>query len=119
MLVRGRGISFLTSASRHLNLVPGNLLDLLGCEPGGVHDVLYGSSHAPHFGPAGGLGILGAEVLAEARQGIPQGSAASPLLAEMLLASALRQLPTGGEVFAYLDNFLVMAKSEQDAVSMT
>ncbi len=106
--------------ARHLNLVPGNLLDLLGCEPGGVHQgIPYGVPHTPHFGPAGGLGILGAQILAEARQGIPQGSAASPLLAEMLLASALRQLPTGGEVFAYLDNFLVMAKSEQNAVSMT
>ncbi len=65
--------------ARHLNLVPGNLLDLLGCEPGGVHQgIPYGVPHTPHF-----------------------------------------QLPAGGEVFAYLDNFLVMAKSKEDAVSMT
>src|SRR6266498_212595 len=104
--------------ARNLNLVPGNLLDLLGGVSGGVHDVPYGSPHTPHFGPACGLGILGAQILAEARRGIPQGSAASPLLAEMLLAPALKQLPTGGKVFAYLDNFLIMAKSEDDAVSM-
>jgi hypothetical protein len=104
--------------ARNLNLVPGNLLDLLGGVSGGVHDAPYGSSHAPHFGPAGGLGIFGAKVLAEARRGIPQGSAASPLLAEMLLALPLKQLPNLGQVFGYLDNFLVMAKSEDDAVSM-
>ncbi len=107
--------------SRHLNLVPGNLLDLLGGMPGGVHEdgSPYGVPHTPYIGPACGLGILVAEVLAEARRGIPQGSAASPLLAEMLLVPTLKQLPAGGEVFAYLDNFLVMAKSKEDAVSMT
>jgi hypothetical protein len=105
--------------SRHLKLVPGNLLDLLGGVSGGVHeDVPYGVPHTPHFGPAGGLGILGAKVLAEARQGIPQGSAASPLVAEMLLSLSLKQLPNMGRVFGYVDNFLIMAKSEADAVSM-
>ena len=69
--------------------------------------------------PACGLGIIGAQILAEARQGIPQGSAASPLLAEMLLALPLKQLPSMGQVFAYVDNFLIMAKSEHDAVSMS
>jgi hypothetical protein len=104
--------------SRHLNLVPGNLLELFGGVSGGVHDgVPYGVPHT-HFGPAGGLGILGAKALAEARQGIPQGSAASPILAETLLALPLKQLPNLGQVFGYLDNFLIMAKSEDDAVSM-
>jgi hypothetical protein len=105
--------------SRHLNLVPGNLLDLLGGMSGGVHEcVPYHAPHTPHIGPASGLGILGAQVLAEARQGIPQGSAASPIVAEMLLALALNQLPNSGKVFGYIDNFLVMGKTEQDAVSM-
>ena len=105
--------------SRHLNLVPGNLLDLFGGMSGGVHDgAPYGVPHTPHVGPAGGLGILGAEVLAEARRGIPQGSAASPIVCEMLLALALNQLPNSGKVFAYIDNFLVMGKTKQDAVSM-
>ncbi len=104
--------------SRHLNLVPGNLLDLFGEEPGGVHHVPHGAPHIPHVGPASDLGFLGAEALAEARQGIPQGSAASPLVAEMLLALPLKQLPKVGLVFGYLDNFLVMATGEDDAVSM-
>ena len=36
--------------------------------------------------------------LADARRGIPQGSAASPILAEMLLAPLLFQIPAGGRV---------------------
>jgi hypothetical protein len=107
--------------ARNLNLVPGNLVDLSGEEPGGVHHTPYGAPHTlhvPSFGPAGGLGYLGARALAEARQGIPQGSAASPLVAEMLLALPLKQLPNMGRVFGYLDNFLVTATSEDDAVSM-
>jgi len=105
--------------ARNLNLVPGNLLDLFGGVSGGVHQgVPYGVPHTPHFGPACGLGILGAKVLAEARRGLAQGSAASQLVAEMLLALLLKQLPSMGQVFAYVDNFLIMAKSEDDAVSM-
>jgi hypothetical protein len=105
--------------SRNLNLVPGNLWDLFGEEPGGVHHGPHVVPHStPHFGPAGGLAIIGTQVLAEARQGIPQGSAASPVLAEMLLSLPLKQLPQMGKVFGYFDNFLVMAKSEDDAVSM-
>jgi hypothetical protein len=108
--------------ARNLNLVPGNLVDLFGEEPGGVHHTPYGAPHTPlrvpSFGPASGLGFLGAKVLAEARRGIPQGSAASPLVAEMLLALPLKQLPKLGHVFGYLDNFLIMATSQDDAVSM-
>jgi hypothetical protein len=109
--------------ARNLNLVPGNLFDLFGEESGGVHHTPYGAPHTPlrvpSFGPACGLGFLGAKVLAEARQGIPQGSAASPVVAEMLLALPLKQLPKVGRVFGYLDNFLIMATSEGDAVSMS
>jgi hypothetical protein len=60
--------------------------------------------------------------LADARRGIPQGSAASPLLAEMLLAAPLLfQVPAGGKVVvvAYADNILVMAKTASDADAMT
>jgi Reverse transcriptase (RNA-dependent DNA polymerase) len=59
--------------------------------------------------------------LAEARRGIPQGSAASPLLAEMLLAPLLFQVPAGGKVVvvAYADNILVLAKTASDADAMT
>ena len=57
--------------------------------------------------------------LADARRGIPQGSAASTILAEMLLAPLLFQVPTAGAVVAYADNILVLAKSESDADAMT
>jgi hypothetical protein len=59
--------------------------------------------------------------LAEARRRIPQGSAASPLLAEMLLAPLLFQVPAGDKVVvvAYADNILVMAKTAGDADAMT
>ena len=100
----------------HLNLVPGNLIDLFGTMPGGAH------SHTPHttpVGPAGDLGPGGAQILAEARQGLAQGSATSALLAEMLLSVSLKEVPNLGPVFGYVDNFVVMAKSENDVVTMT
>ncbi len=56
---------------------------------------------------------------ATARRGLPQGSAASPLVAEMLLAPLLADLPTCGAWIGYADNFLAMGKSEEDVVSMT
>ena len=61
------------------------------------------------------------EYLAAARRGIPQGSAASPLLAEMLLAPLLFPVPAGDQVavVAYADNILVMAKTASDADAMT
>ncbi len=63
--------------------------------------------------------LLFAKYLADARQGIPQGSAASPLLAEMLLAPLLDQLPVGSEVAGYVDNFLVLAKDKGAAAATT
>jgi hypothetical protein len=83
--------------SRSLNLVPGNLYAL--------------------FGPASDE--LVSEVLAAARWGIPPGSAASSIVAEMLLAPVLHQLGLMGEFVAYADNILIMGKSEEDAASMT
>ena len=93
--------------SEHLNIVPSALHHILSC-----------------FGPADSdqkeLARL-EKYLAEARRGIPQGSAASPLLAELLLAPLLFQVPAGGEVVvvAYADNILVMAKTASDADAMT
>jgi hypothetical protein len=58
------------------------------------------------------------ELFADARQGIPQGSAASPFAIEMLLSSVFDQLPACGEAVGYADNTLAMGKSESDAVSM-
>ena len=56
---------------------------------------------------------------ADARRGFPQGSATSPLAVEILLAPLFSKLPTGGEMFGYVDNFLAMAKDANDVVSMT
>jgi len=62
--------------------------------------------------------LLNAE-FAPVRRGLPQGSAASPLVAEMLLAPLFENLPEGGRSIGYVDNFLAMGKSESGAVSMT
>src|SRR6266581_3761714 len=92
--------------SEHLNILPSTL-----------HHTTVSC-----FGPAdtdqGEVSPL-EKYLADARRGIPQGSAASPILAEMLLAPVLHQLPSGGEVVAYADNILVLAKNESDADAMT
>jgi hypothetical protein len=58
------------------------------------------------------------EALADARQGIPQGSAVSPLVAEAMLAVPLYNLPQAGQIVAYADNILLLAKTYDDAVSM-
>jgi hypothetical protein len=63
--------------------------------------------------------VLLEQCLAAARQGMPQGSAASPLLAEMLLAPLLSQLPHGSEMAGYVDNFLLLAKDQGAAVATT
>lgn len=60
-----------------------------------------------------------ADELAQARRGIPQGSAASPLIAEALLAPAIYLIPQIGVVVAYADNVLLLAKSKNDVVSMS
>jgi hypothetical protein len=57
--------------------------------------------------------------LADARQGLPQGSATSTLIAEMLLAPIFSQLPAGAIAVGYADNILVMAKTEEEVVSVT
>ena len=92
--------------SQSLYLYPGNLLSHTG----------YGSisewekddcDHDPV-----------SELLFEARQGIPQGSAVSSIVVEMLLAPVVGELSNIGKVAAYADNILVMAREEKDAVSM-
>src|SRR5262249_46835887 len=92
--------------AEHLNIVP---------------DILHHTTLSP-FGPAdidqGQMTPL-EKYLADARRGIPQGSAVSPILAEMLLAPVLFQVPGGGKVVAYADNIVVLAKSECDADAMT
>jgi hypothetical protein len=78
---------------RHLNLTAGNLDDLFGI-------------------PLGTASIFTTELLAQARHGIPQGSAASNLIADILLSNVANQSPIEGRVFSYADNILLMAKDE-------
>jgi len=54
-----------------------------------------------------------------ARRGLPQGSAASPIVAEAMVAIALKQVPTLGVIIAYADNILLLAKTKSDRDSMT
>ncbi len=73
------------------------------------------------FDPADDISVLPdfyADEVAAARAGLPQGSAASPLVADIVLASVLAGLPKVGTVVNYVDNFLVMTKSEDEAVSI-
>lgn len=81
--------------SRYLHLVPGNLISLLI--------------------PDGEFYLN--ETLSAAQFGIPQGSATSSILAEWLLADAIKALPHGTAV-CYADNLLLLAKSENDVASM-
>jgi hypothetical protein len=91
-----------------------------------THSSLLGASltlrlsYPNMFGPADPgeeYEILFPELFADARRGLPQGSAASPLAAEMLLAPVFENLPQGGIVLGYADNFLIMAKDENDVMS--
>jgi hypothetical protein len=94
--------------SEHLNIAPGDSLH---------HTAAYSSNGAADTHPGGGFPLE--QYLADARRGIPQGSSVSPIVAEMLLAPVLHQVPAGGEVVAYADNILVIAKNDGDADSMT
>ena len=84
--------------------------------------VVPGDNLLKVLGPAdddpGNLVGLG-EILAAARRGFPQGSATVSIVAEMLIAVPLKTLPSVGRVPSYADNMLIMAKSEEDAVSMS
>ena len=57
--------------------------------------------------------------LAEARRGIPQGSAVSPFIAEALLAPTLHSDFEDRVFVAYADNVLLLAKSKEDVVAMS
>jgi hypothetical protein len=85
----------------HLSIVSGNLYGLCGPAEDGVDPIKV------------------TDFLAEARQGIPQGSAASSIVAEILLAPLYKALPTIGMAIGYLDNTLLMAKNQKDLVTIT
>lgn len=92
--------------SEYLNLKGGNLAGITKSGPFG-----------PAGSPEGSTTLEG--MLAAARQGIPQGSAVSPFIAETMLAIALREVPKLGDIVAYGDNCLLLAKEESDLVTMT
>lgn len=87
--------------STHLNLTPGNITTWFPADEGDED-----------------LKTLFASDFAGAQRGIPQGSAASPLLVEVLLAPVFAQLPKGGVAIGYSDNTLLLGKNEEEAVSM-
>jgi hypothetical protein len=85
------------------------------------YNVIPGDSLIYLYGPADDEGdpVSLAENIAEARRGIPHGSAVASLAVEVLLAPVLKALPSVAIVPSYADNMLTMAKTEEDAVSVT
>lgn len=59
-----------------------------------------------------------AEALEEGRPGLPQGSAVSSYVMELLLAPILADAPNGVRLVGYADNILVMGMTDDDMVSM-
>ncbi len=91
--------------ARHFNMSLGNVVKALDLE-GESEDT------------AKDYAVIAGQLLPEARRGIPQGSAASPLVSDLLLAPAIPDVSGAGAVVAYADNFLVMARAKNDAASI-
>jgi hypothetical protein len=87
----------------------------------GSHNVVYHSHWRSLFGQAKPEAdhVWFAAEHAGAQRGFPQGSAASPLAVEMLLAPLYVQLPATGVSVGYADNFLALGKDEKEAVAMS
>jgi hypothetical protein len=94
------------------NVIISKYLNLQGV---GIPQV--GQVEGPADDDEGDLVTLAASPAA-ARQGIPQGSAASDIIAEAMIAIVLKQVPSPGVIVAYADNILLLAKSESDVASM-
>lgn len=107
--------------SAHLNMKGGNIKEAktIGVkEMKNIKDTKDVNVSHP-VGPASTCNPQGVEeVFAAARRGIPQGSATSSLIAEMMMAIALRKVPDVGNVVGYGDNTLLMAKEEGFVVTM-
>lgn len=86
--------------SRGLNLQPGGFLDWEDPDD----DEIY-AAHADL-------------VMAEPRLGIPQGSACSDLVTQMLLAPVAHQVPEAAARWFYCDNILVLAHQETELAAM-
>lgn len=87
--------------SAHLNLVSGNLHELFGLAEDGVESPLT------------------TDTFVQARRGIPQGSAASNIVSEIVLSHLYHALPKSAVVTGYADNTLLMGKTEKEVVSIT
>ncbi len=74
-----------------------------------------------HYGSPYGGCLMASHERGHSRRGIYQGSAASPLVNETLLAWAIRELPEGTPVVAYIDDIVVFTgtKGEARAVART
>lgn len=67
-----------------------------------------------------GLYVNTAKLLIDARCGLPQGSPVSALVQELFVADVLRLVPDtpGARIISYADNFLIVARTKQDAEAM-
>jgi len=86
------------------------------------HNLVPGDSLLHLYGPTTddeGDPFSLAEKLVEARRGIPHGSAVASLVLELQVVPVLKALPSVAIVPSYADNMLTMAKTEEDAVSVT
>ena len=91
--------------ARHLSLLLGNVVQTLGLEGESVE-------------VAKDYAVIADALLPEARQGIPQGSAASTFAIDLMLAPAIPDVSGDGTVIVYADNFLAMAREKDDAASI-
>ena len=88
------------------------------CLPTFESSIHPGQTDRVHKLPGGQCNVR-RSTLPDARRGFPQGSAASSLAVEMLLAPLFGQLPKSGASIGYADNFLAVARNKADVVSMT
>jgi hypothetical protein len=102
--------------ARHLNLVPGGLLEDDDDDP--IYDEDYVDPCEAGTSDAFSWEALAESFAHDPRQGIPQGSTASPLVAEMMLAQVACALPKCGRRCIYGDNVQLMAKSEGEVAMM-
>ena len=102
-----------------------HLADLLDIPPRVVDNVVSARNLNLDLQPmdkipcAGGLLVtthLG--LLSKARAGVPQGSSLSPLVAAIVLARVLDQLPEDVKVVAYADDVLVLVRTKREAVAI-
>lgn len=63
------------------------------------------------------VGVPGGGLLDRSRRGIPQGSAASSLIGEMMMAPVLKALPEGAMVICYADDIVILTRTRREAIA--